>query len=902
MESNSLKILIVEEQQSDIKLIESILKDSEIDFIARYAKTENEFIKYINRFQPEIIISGQNFSKFSVHEALDYIQSEKLMIPFILLVNKISDEILQDYFKKGVDDCITRFNLLQLPSMIQKAIEGKQLRVSKTKTEDLLKVNEARLKRFFENNPESIFELGFSCEILEMNPIAEEILNYRSKIKLRKLKFTECIHKEDLKAFREIHGMACRGQKKEFNFRLVNGKEEIVWIAGKLIPMYNEEDNIISVLLIGRNITDQKNGEEELLEAKKNYESVIQAIDQSIWAVNAELSLVSFNNSAVKIFFNSFKTKLKKGMSITQLHSNPSQYALWRDRYEEVIHSGKSITADDSYSVNGEQKFCHSTLYPIVLNNQVSGVSVISKDVTGEKFTDQQLRLSKESFQKLSDCAPVGIFKTDPIGNCTYVNERCSQIVGIPSNELIGSSWSKAIHPEDLEKVFEIWNVTVELGVEFNMEYRILANEKTVHVSGRAVSIKDAFNKITGFIGTVTDITAVKNAQDEIKEKQIILDAIENTSRFSFWTIENASPYNSYYSDSSYQIFESSKNQPLSIKLISEKVHPDDKFRFSERIKELTTQGKPMKIEYRICLSNGKIKHLMTNAFPVKDEKGIITKFIGATMDYTLERIDKEKLKDAELLLLETYEMTSTGSFEVVLESNTMIWSKELKKIIGIHSDDSPLRMDEFKQSIHPDDLGKFTKFVNKQLEKGKSDLIEIRLQVNGTTEYFVISCHGVFDTNNKMIKLVGLMMNVSQKINDLQKIERTEQMMKVVFDHSPDCLFIEDLNGLILDVNQKACEFQKMSKHNLVGKNIFDIAPEKYHDEFKTNFQNLCKGKVSEIKGYTWNAEGKEIPVEIKASLIQFNAMEAILLSVRDISKWVKQESPQGIKINSGR
>ena len=42
--SNPLKVLILEENQSEIKLFESILKDSNIDFESKSAKTESDWI------------------------------------------------------------------------------------------------------------------------------------------------------------------------------------------------------------------------------------------------------------------------------------------------------------------------------------------------------------------------------------------------------------------------------------------------------------------------------------------------------------------------------------------------------------------------------------------------------------------------------------------------------------------------------------------------------------------------------------------------------------------------------------------------------------------------------------------------------------------------------------------
>lgn len=68
----------------------------------------------MNRFRPDIILAGTNLTKYSVHEALSFLKEQSLLIPFILITGAIPEELAKDYLKNGVDEYLTKFNLLTL--------------------------------------------------------------------------------------------------------------------------------------------------------------------------------------------------------------------------------------------------------------------------------------------------------------------------------------------------------------------------------------------------------------------------------------------------------------------------------------------------------------------------------------------------------------------------------------------------------------------------------------------------------------------------------------------------------------------------------------------------------------------------------------------------------------------
>ncbi|OYQ65015.1 hypothetical protein B9G53_09125 [Pseudanabaena sp. SR411] len=150
-------------------------------------------------------------------------------------------------------------------------------------------------------------------------------------------------------------------------------------------------------------------------------------------------------------------------------------------------------------------------------------------------FTANDLRLASEQrFISLAASVPVGIYRTDDLGNCRYVNDRWCQLAGLTSTEAEGFGWTNGLHPSDRELVTVEWNKALQANRPFQLEYRFQnkAGEIT-WVYGQAVAESDESGKIIGYIGTITDISDRKATEQALKLQRDFNQLIaEISSRF----------------------------------------------------------------------------------------------------------------------------------------------------------------------------------------------------------------------------------------------------------------------------------------------------------------------------------------------------------------------------------
>lgn len=258
-----------------------------------------------------------------------------------------------------------------------------------------------------------------------------------------------------------------------------------------------------------------------------------------------------------------------------------------------------------------------------------------------------ELQRSEDQFRLLATSVSVGIFQTDVAGAWTYANPACETISGIrPAGTR--SPWDQTVHPEDRERVTSEWSAALAECKPWSSEYRYqFAQEEVRWVRGTASPIR-VRGKMIGYIGTITDITAITAANLKLAESEARFRQLADAMPQMVWTA-HADGSVDYYNSKWY---ERTKLIPGRYGDESWKrlLHPDDVEPCLERWSEALRFGQPYEIEYRFEDKNGRYRWHLGRAIPVRDAGAKVVKWIGTCTDIDDLKRTQDKLLRAEKL------------------------------------------------------------------------------------------------------------------------------------------------------------------------------------------------------------------------------------------------------------
>jgi formate hydrogenlyase transcriptional activator len=264
----------------------------------------------------------------------------------------------------------------------------------------------------------------------------------------------------------------------------------------------------------------------------------------------------------------------------------------------------------------------------------------------------------ESSLRRAIDAIPALAWCARPDGSMEFLNKKWHDYTGLSPAETVDWGYQAAFHPEDYKNKGEKCRKLLDGNGPAETEIRLRRHDGIYRwFLIRVEPLRDETGRIIRWYGTSTDIDALKQTEERLKEDERelrrITDAIPQTI-----VVQDPAGNPLYANRATLDYTGRAMEDVASPGFRARIFHPDDMQRLAERRQSALARGLPFQLEQRALGKDGQYRWFLIHYNPFHDEQGRIVRWYATGTDIDERKRNEERTRNENVALREDFDQS----------------------------------------------------------------------------------------------------------------------------------------------------------------------------------------------------------------------------------------------------
>jgi PAS domain S-box-containing protein len=460
------------------------------------------------------------------------------------------------------------------------------------------------------------------------------------------------VHRDDVaRVEEEVREARARGGRfaTEYRIRRADGVERWIQSSCEVLHDAGGERMLGAVL----DITDRKAVEERLRRNAASFRRLIQGNPFGVYIVDADFRLWQVSDGSQKVFAN-VRPLLGRDFAEVLRLIRPEPFASEAIAiFRHTLATGEPYRAPTT--VEPRRDGATVEVYDwridrITLPDGRYGVVCHFYDLSERQAWEQQVQERERRFAVLANAVPQLVWANLPDGTNEFLNEAWYDYTGLTPEESRGSSgWSRALHPEDRDRVWAEWTAALENGTPYDIELRLRRHDGSYRwFLARAHPERDANGAIERWIGSCTDIEEKRTLVERLQRTAGLLRAATDAAHLGVhqWDVRSG---RLDWDERLRRWWHVADDVPVTYDVFMNGIHPADRADVQAAVDRALDPAGPGRYdaEFRVAAGDGEPRWLRATG-NVAFEDGSAQRLTGTVQDISAQKALEAELRDAD--------------------------------------------------------------------------------------------------------------------------------------------------------------------------------------------------------------------------------------------------------------